>query len=70
MAMTTATGVLMVNRGERLPSYSQTRRYGSEELVDAKAPLWYNSNEPGREGMLYELVRVLEVCYSFFILFL
>ena len=41
--------------------------------MDVKAPSWYkyDSDEPGREGILpvYELERVLEVCHSFFILF-
>ena len=66
--MTTVTGALMANGGERLPSYSQTRRYSSEEFVDVKVPLWYH-NEPGREDILYELERVLEVCHSFFIFY-
>lgn len=70
MAMTTITGAPMANGGERLPSYSQTRRYCSEEFVDVKAPLWYH-NEPRREDILYELERVLEVCHSFlFFIFL
>ncbi|CUS09835.1 unnamed protein product [Tuber aestivum] len=58
--MTTIIDVPMANRGERLPSYSQTRRCGSEEFVDAKAPLWCNRGFGGESGW-YELERALEM---------